>query len=95
MAHYAVLDIEIHDPAKYGEYMKRVAPALEAAGARYLVRGGVHEVLEGEWHPTRLVIVEFPSEEALAGFYNSDLYRELKTLREEASSGSVVTVAGV
>ena len=95
MAHYAVLDIEIHDPEQYGEYMARVAPALKSAGARYLVRGGAHEVLEGDWRPTRLVILEFPSEGALREFYESDEYRELKALRERASSGSVVTVAGI
>lgn len=95
MAHYAILDIEIHDSAKYQEYMNRVAAALKSAGARYLVRGGAHEVLEGDWNPTRLVVLEFPCASVPDDFYNSELYRELKSLRQEAGSGSVVVVAGV
>ena len=40
MAAYLIFDVEIHDMARYQEYMARVKPALEAAGARYLARGG-------------------------------------------------------
>jgi uncharacterized protein (DUF1330 family) len=50
--------------------MHAVNPALEAAGARYLVRGGAHKVYEGDWEPRRIVLLEFPSLEAFEGFYN-------------------------
>jgi len=29
--------------------MEQVKPALEAAGAKYLSRGGAHKIYEGDW----------------------------------------------
>ena len=70
-------------------------PALEAAGARYLARGGPHEVFEGDWSPRRLVLIEFPSAEAARAFYNGPVYRGLKQVRDECSSARLVLVEGV
>lgn len=95
MAHYAIFDVTITDPAKYKEYMLLVKPVIEASGGRYLVRGGVHTVLEGDWNPTRLVIFEFPSLEGMRSFYESPEYRSLKAMRESCSRANLVTVEGV
>ena len=65
------------------------------AGGAYLVRGGAHKVIEGDWKPTRLVIFEFPSLAAAQSFYVSPAYQSLKALRQEASSANIVGVEGV
>ncbi len=70
MAAYLIFDVEIRDMARYQQFMTRVKPALEAAGARYLARGGPHKVYEGDWSPRRLVLIEFPSPEAAQSFYD-------------------------
>ena len=95
MAHYAIFDVTITDPEKYRDYMAQVKPVIEASGGRYLVRGGAHQVLEGDWNPTRLVLFEFPSEQAAKSFYESPEYRGLKALRESCSRANLVTVEGV
>jgi uncharacterized protein (DUF1330 family) len=95
MAHYAIFDVTITDPDKYREYMLQVKPVIEASGGRYLVRGGTHRVIEGDWNPTRLVLFEFPSEEAMQSFYESPVYRGLKAMRESCSRANLVTVEGV
>ena len=95
MTAYVIFDVEIHDMARYQEYMAEVKPALEAAGARYLARGGAHTVYEGDWEPRRLVLVEFPSSKAADDFYNSEAYRRLKAIRDECSSARIVMVEGV
>lgn len=95
MTHYAIFDVTITDLEKYKDYMTRVKPVIEAAGGRYLVRGGVHQVLEGDWKPTRLVILEFPSAAAARSFYESPEYAGLKTLRESCSRGNLVIVEGL
>lgn len=56
--------------ARYQEFMAAVKPALEAAGAHYLTRGGAHAVYEGDWQPRRIVLLEFPSSKAADDFYN-------------------------
>ena len=95
MAYYVIFDVTIHDLAKYQQYMAQIKPVIEAAGGRYLARGGAHTVLEGDWKPTRLVIFEFPSRAAAQSFYVSPEYEPLKAMRREASSANIVGVEGV
>ena len=72
--------------------MEQVKPALDVAGARYLVRGGAHTVHEGDWTPRRIVILEFPSITAWESFYNGPTYQGLKAIRDECSSARLVSV---
>ena len=95
MAAYFIFDVEIRDMGRYQEFMAGVKPALEAAGARYLARGGAHKVLEGDWQPRRIVLLEFPSAEAGEEFYNGPVYGGLKAIRDECSSARLVLVEGV
>jgi uncharacterized protein (DUF1330 family) len=95
MAAYLIFDVEIHDMARYQEFMAGVKPALEAVGARYLARGGTHTVYEGDWEPRRLVLIEVPSSKAFDDFYNGETYRRLKAIRDECSSARLVMVEGV
>lgn len=95
MAAYLIFDVEIRDMARYQQFMVGVKPALEAAGARYLARGGQHKVYEGDWSPRRLVVIEFPSADAADAFYNGPVYRGLKQIRDECSSARLVMVEGV
>ena len=95
MPAYVIFDVEIRDLARYQDFMSRVKPALEAAGARYLARGGAHEVHEGDWSPRRIVILEFPSPAAWAAFYNGPVYQGLKPIRDECSSARLVSVEGI
>jgi uncharacterized protein (DUF1330 family) len=95
MPAYVIFDVEIRDLARYQDFMSQVKPALEAAGARYLARGGAHEVHEGDWSPRRIVILEFPSPTAWAAFYNGPVYQGLKPIRDECSSARLVSVEGI
>ena len=69
--------------------------ALDAAGARYLARGGAHNVYEGDWAPRRIVIPEFPSVAAWEDFYNGETYQGLKAIRDECSSARLLSVEGL
>ncbi len=95
MAAYLIFDVEIRDMARYQDFMAGVKPALETAGARYLVRGGSHKVLEGDWSPRRVVLLEFPTREAAEAFYNGPVYQGLKAIRDDCSSANLVVVEGV
>jgi uncharacterized protein (DUF1330 family) len=95
MAALVIFDVEIRDLARYQDFMNQVKPALAAAGAKYLARGGEHRIYEGDWIPRRIVILEFPSIEAWEGFYNGPVYQGLKIVRDEFSSARLVAVQGI
>ncbi len=94
MAAYAILDLDIYDIAEYLRYQRAVRPLLEAAGARYLARGGEFKVFDGDYQPKRLVLVEFPSLQAMEDFYQSDAYQALERQRLACSSAQIIGVEG-
>jgi uncharacterized protein (DUF1330 family) len=95
MSAYVIFDVDIRDAARYQQFMQGVKPALEAAGARYLARGGAHQVYEGDWTPRRIVILEFHSVAACEAFYNGATYQGLKAIRDQCSSARLVSVEGL
>ena len=82
------------DPAPYEEYRRRVGDSIAEAGGRFLVRGDQLDIAEGEWRPTWLVVIEFPSMEALRSWYDSRDYQELKELRLRSTEGDMVFAEG-
>lgn len=95
MPAYLILDIDIRDPVKYERY-KREVPALVARhGGEYLVRGGKHEIMEGDWRPTRLVLFRFPDRQAIRNLFNDPDYQPLKSVRHESAASNLVAVDGV
>ena len=52
-------------------------------------------MLEGEWNPKRLVIIEFPDMDAARAWHASDAYAPLIELRQSASATDIVLVDGV
>jgi uncharacterized protein (DUF1330 family) len=95
MTAYVIVDIDIFDPAGYDEY-KQLSPATVAAyGGKYLARGGKTEVLEGEWVPNRLVILEFASTARAKEWLNSPEYVAIKHMRHRTTKTNMVVVEGV
>lgn len=95
MPAYILFDVDIHDQERFQVFMAGVKPAVEAAGARYLARGGAHKVYEGDWMPRRVVILEFPTLQAFEDFYASPVYQELKRIRDACSSARLVAIEGL
>ena len=95
MAAYVIADIEITDAEKYTEYRDRVPATIETFGGRYLDRGGEVRVLEGEWTPNRVAVIEFESAERALEWYSSEDYRPLIAIRRAASKSNLVLVKGV
>ena len=95
MAAYVIANVRVTDPDRYPEYIGRVSQTIERHGGRYLARGGEVEVLEGDWEPQRLVILEFESMERFRELYGSAEYAPLKRLRLEAAETQFVVVEGL
>lgn len=94
MAAYLIADIEITDAETFGKYQQKVPELVARHGGRYLVRGGEHQVLEGDWEPTRLVVLEFPDLTQAHEFWHSDDYGEIVEWRRAATNSRVVLVEG-
>ena len=94
MPAYLIVDIEVTDPANFEEYRKQVPATVQKYGGRFLVRGGAMEVLEGDWRPKRVVVLEFPSMEQAKRWYDSEEYREPKAIRLKASKANLIMVEG-
>jgi uncharacterized protein (DUF1330 family) len=92
---YVIYQGEVIDPVRYDEYKDRAAASIDAAGGRYLVRGGEVEVLEGEPPAGRTVVVVFPTRRAALDWYRSDEYAEARKIREGAARARMYVVDGV
>lgn len=90
---YWVGHVTVTDAAQYDKYRAANAEAFAAYGARFLVRGGTQEVVEGEQRP-RCVVIEFPSLQAARECYASQSYQDAKALRLDAGISDLVIVEG-
>jgi uncharacterized protein (DUF1330 family) len=95
MPAYVIAEVTVTDPTKMEEYRRQVPATVARYGGRFLVRGGAHETVEGDWKPTRLVILEFPSMELARRWYDSEEYREPKALRIKSGRTNLVMVEGL
>ncbi len=95
MPAYVIVDINVQNAEGYSHY-KELAPAAVAAyDGKYLARGGKTEVLEGNWSPSRLVILEFPSVDRAKQWLDSVEYSEARALRHKYARSNMVVTEGV
>jgi uncharacterized protein (DUF1330 family) len=92
---YVVIDLEVRDPALFEEYKPGVPAIARRHGGEYLARGGRTEVIEGSWHPGRLVLFRFPDAASVHAFFDDPEYRPLRALRHRAANGNIVMVEGL
>ncbi len=93
---YVVVNMQISDPEQYKQYMALAPAAVKAFGGEYLVRGGRHVVLEGDWQPSRMAMLRFPSLEEAQRFYDAEAYRAARAQRAGATDFfNMVVVEGV
>lgn len=94
MTAYWIAHVTVTDPAAYQGYQALAPAAFAAHGARFLARGGAHEVLEGPVLE-RHVVIEFPSLAAAQACYHSPEYQAAKARRDGAATAHVVIVEGL
>ena len=95
MSAYVIVEIEIVDPVGYEEYKKLAGATVEKYGGNYIVRGGKTEVLEGDWNPKRIVVLEFPTMERAKEWLNCGEYREPRKMRHRTAKTNMILVEGV
>src|ERR1700730_2577319 len=94
MSAYVIVEIEITDPVGYEEYKKQASATVHKYGGKYIVRGGKAEVLEGDWNPKRIVILQFESMDRAKEWLNCGEYREPRKLRHKTAKTNMIVVEG-
>jgi uncharacterized protein (DUF1330 family) len=86
MTAYAIAQVRILDPVRYRQYQIAVGPVVARYGGRFLSRGGMQRVLEGDNFLDRAVILEFPDYETAVTFFESPEYAEAKQYRVDSAT---------
>lgn len=95
MSAYVIAEVKVHDAQLYEDYKGQVQPTLEKFGGRFLVRGGDTDLLEGDWNPPRLVVLEFPSADDARAWWSSTEYAGPKALRQRSAVTHMILAEGV
>ena len=90
---YWIARVDVTNPEAYQGYVRANAVAFAKFGARFLVRGGPYEAVEGVAR-ARQVVIEFKDYATALACYDSQEYQQAKELRTKASQNEVVIVEG-
>lgn len=90
---YWIARVEVTDPDQYQQYVAANGAAFAKYGARFLVRSGKFETVEGQSR-ARNVVIEFPSYEVALACWRSEEYQYAKSLREGAGLADIIVIEG-
>lgn len=92
---YVIVDIDIEDASRFGEYASQIPELIEKHGGKYLVRGPKPAVVLDNFHiPEHLVVIEFPSQEAARAFFDERQSLGLADLFASSTTSRVLLVPG-
>ena len=90
---YWIARVTIKNAERYPDYVTTAKLAFEKYGAKFLVRGGKCEAVEGDGRP-RNVVIEFESFEKAHDCYHSPEYQAAAAIRQECAEGEIILVEG-
>ncbi len=95
MAAYIIEDVKVTDMSLADDYLKLANESLTPFQSKTIVHAGMLEVLEGDWEPEMVVVVEFESMEQARQWYMSPVYTKAKDILRRIASVQVILVEGV
>ena len=95
MAGYVITEVHVTDPAVYSEFLERVTSTVQDHGGKFIARGGAIEVIEGDWTPPRIAILEFDNVEQEKTWLKSPEYSDLDEIRRKSSTLNMIVVEGL
>jgi uncharacterized protein (DUF1330 family) len=93
-AAYVINDIEIIDQDAFKEFAPKAGAVIQAAGGKFLVRGGQVANVEGD-APKRVVVIAFESLDKAQAWQSSAAWKELLPLRAKSQKVRSFIVEGV
>ncbi len=97
MAAFLLADVAVPDMQAYIDsgYLDQVPVIAGHYGGVYRARGGAMDVLEGDWQPRRMIIIEFPDMQRLKQFYECEAYRPFRDIRHRLADSKIVALEGL
>ncbi|HEY8336227.1 MAG TPA: DUF1330 domain-containing protein [Tardiphaga sp.] len=90
---YWIVRVSVRDEAHYPDYLAAAKPAFEKFGARFIVRGGAFEAMEGSARD-RNVVVEFADRATATACYRSPEYEVAKAIRQKYAEADFIIIDG-
>ena len=75
-------------------YVEAIPAFIGKHGGRYIVRGVEPSVMEGDWTPERVVILEFPSRGNATAFLDDPDAQALFAVRHRTTNSNLILVDG-
>ncbi len=90
---YWIVRVDIADPEEYKAYVAANAEPFRKYGARFLVRAGRFENVEGASR-ARNAVIEFPTYQAAVDCWHSPEYQRALALRQPVSTADLIVIEG-
>jgi uncharacterized protein (DUF1330 family) len=90
---YWIVRVSVRDEARYPDYLAAAKPAFEKYGARFIVRGGAFDLMEGDARE-RNVVVEFSDRATAKACYESPEYRAARLIRQRHAIADFLIIEG-
>lgn len=90
---YWIVRVSVRDQERYPDYLAAARPAFEKFGARFVVRGGAFETMEGSARD-RNVVVEFADRDTATACYRSPEYQVAKAVRQKYADTDFIIIDG-
>lgn len=91
---YWIVRVSVRDEQKYPEYLTAAGPAFQKFGAKFIVRGGSFEAMEGNARE-RNVVVEFKDRSTAVACYQSPEYQSARAIRQKYADADFIIIDGV
>ena len=94
MKAYLVLDLSVNDFGGFKKYIAEIPAFIAKHSGRYIVQGVQPTIIEVDWKPDRMVIIEFPERDKADAFLRDPEIQDLFKARHATTTSKLVLVDG-
>lgn len=94
MPAYVIVDVDAYDTAGFDAYKIQAAATIFAQGGQVLVATNEVCVLEGDWHPRWVTVLQFEDVEAAKRWWSSQEYEGPRSLRQRTTTSRMIVAEG-
>jgi uncharacterized protein (DUF1330 family) len=95
MKYYFSAQIKIVNQDEYQKYLDKIDDIFSRYNGEYLAIDESPELLEGDWHYTKSVLIKFNSKQDFENWYYSEDYQSILKYRLKASKSDTILIEGI